>query len=155
MLRWRIYVPAVWYGRVRRGSVVEHWHVCRGRDQLMGGCVSTSFFRFDLFHIVFDTRSSHHLARILSKECFRGCVFLSYPHQPASTSVHFACLWFSPLYIMIVICTLYYVMYIFRVSGNRMIVDVPFCVWFSCWVVPWLWACSLVCVVCRLVFHIR
>jgi hypothetical protein len=155
MLRWQLWVAAVWYGRVRnRGSVLEHCHVCRGWVQLVGGWVTTSFFCLEAFNISYDTWLRHRLVWILCKVCFRGCVSLLYPYQPGNTSVHFACLWCRTVCIMIVIGSLYYMMYIFWVMVNRMIVDVPFCVCPRCCVVPCLCACSLLCLVSSILFHI-
>ena len=99
--------------------------------------VATSFLRFDFIFTTFDTRSSHHLARILSKVCFRGCVFLLSPHQPGGTSVPFASLWCSPLYVVLGIGTLYHILYILRVLGSRTIVDAPVCVCLRCCVAAW------------------
>jgi hypothetical protein len=131
MLRWRIWVAAVWYRRVRtRGGVLEHWHACRGWVQLLGGLVATSFFSFDLFYMPFDTRSSHRLARILCKVCFKGYVSLLYPHQPARTSVPFPCLRCIPLYTMIGIDTVYCILYMFGVLVTTMQLSCCFvCVW--------------------------
>ena len=126
---WWIKVAGVWYERFRtRGSEMEHWHVSHGWVQLMDDCVATSFFRVVAFNISYDTWLRHCLVWILCKMCFRGYVFLLYPHQPGGTRVPFACLRCSPPYTMIGIDTLYYILHMFGVLMNR----TPLCLCFIC-----------------------
>jgi len=78
------------------------------------------FFCLEAFNMPFDTRWSHRLARTLCKVCFKGYVSLLYPHQPARTSVPFACLRCIPLYTMIGMDTVYCILYIVGVLVTTM-----------------------------------
>ena len=88
------------------------------------------FFCLEAFNMPFDTRWSHRLARTLCKVCFKGYVSLLYPHQPAGTSVPFACLRCIPLYTMIGMDTVYCILYTiyFWSLGDYNAVEVLFCV---------------------------
>ena len=80
--------------------------------------------------MAFDTRSSHRLARIPCKVCFRGCVFLLYSYTPVQRGVHVGCILRATLHTMIAIDTLYCILYIFGVLMNAMQFLCCFiCVW--------------------------